>query len=194
VISGDGIYNWTTGAVASDTSVDRTNTFVLQPIDLYQNIKHDVDDVVWNVDFGVPGVVVEQTRNADGTTSVTWNSTVAGTLQLSVTCNDGEPIEHVPIPIVVQPGAFASADLICPSLGRTGQPVVLVIVARDRYGNRLSSSPKPRRNLRVEITSPTNQILYIYIYIYLLLLFVVCWFDLLTPVIEFSSQKHTNVG
>lgn len=144
--------------MASDTSVDRANSFVLQPIDLYQNIKVEVDDVVWNVDFGVAGVVIEQTRNADGTTTVTWNSTVAGTLQLSVTCNDGEPIEHVPIPIVVQPGAFAGADLLCPALGRTGQPVVIVVVAHDRFGNRLTSSPKPRRNLRIEVTSPTNQI------------------------------------
>jgi hypothetical protein len=78
--------------VPADVTVDTLNSFTIQPVDIYQNFKHNVSSVMWNVAFSVPGVVSTQSVNADGTTTVTWNTTVAGLIYLTVTCNDGDQV------------------------------------------------------------------------------------------------------
>lgn len=151
---GDGLYNYLTGEPPSEVRVDDTNTFTVQAVDLYQNLKL-VDNEGYDVQFSVPGVMRSATAS-DGLTTVTWSTTVAGTLMLSVTCADGEHIEHSPFPVVVRPGPYETAELDCPVQEVANDLVLVDVWALDRHGNRLDRSPGNAANLRVEVNGPNG--------------------------------------
>jgi hypothetical protein len=155
--SGDGLYNWLTGDAPSELFVDELYTFNIQAVDIYQNLRLD-DATEWQVEFDVGGIVPQATPLRDGVTQISWSTTKAGTLQLSVTCAGGEHIEHSPFPVVVRPGAYADVELDCPKQARADKRVVVDVWAVDQYRNRLDRSPGDdvASRLRLEVRGPNG--------------------------------------
>jgi hypothetical protein len=150
--SGDGLFDWTTGAAPRDLFAGDTASFTIQAVDIYQNLQRAGGD---RFAVAFPGVVPLVVDNRDGTYTVTYSATRAGRYNVSVTCNERrEEIEHAPFPVVVRPGPYDRAELQCPPTGQTGRRAVFTALAKDRFNNTLDASPK--RVLRARVTGPNG--------------------------------------
>ena len=155
--NGDGLYNWLTGDAPSELRIDEQYTFNIQAVDIYQNLRLD-DATEWQVEFDVGGVVPQATALGDGVTQISWSTTKAGDMSVSVTCDGGEHIEHSPFPIYVRPGDYADVELDCPKQARADKRVVVDVWAVDKYRNRLDQSPgdEVASRLRIEVRGPNG--------------------------------------
>jgi adhesin/invasin len=82
---------------------------------------------------------VAATDNNDGTYTVSYTPTVAGTDQVGVTL-DGSPVSGSPFSSTVAAGAVdpASSSAVVPD-GVAGNPTTITVVARDQFGNQVAT-------------------------------------------------------
>jgi hypothetical protein len=142
-------------ASASFAAGDEGSTLLLTR-DAFGNACLESGARIEAVATGGSGAAARVDDNGDGTYTVHYTGRAAGEYQLAVRCN-GVPVAGSPLRVVARAGAAAAASSVVRGAGLSGSTAgdsgSVVVEARDRHGNRVSSGGD---RVRAELSGPAS--------------------------------------